>query len=194
MRRRSPILLMELLVTRELHRRAPPGTATTSTGTATTPIRTTTRRIIRELGRLILGVENGLRLRFGLGYSRFLHLEKRARLEEGWKRGLERNQVYYGAKGFGKPVKSLEDELLVRDGMTDIGQLVGNLFNGLAIIMNGHRAFLERFEFFFELDSAVVFVVGEERGKIGPKGVGGCGFRENHTREVVGDCAVNPGL
>lgn len=61
-------------------------------------------------------------------------------------------------------MKGLEDLLFVSDWMADIGEAIGSGFDFLAIIMNTHRAFLKRFELFFEMNSLIIFIVGEQRG------------------------------
>lgn len=61
-------------------------------------------------------------------------------------------------------MKGLEDLLFVSDWMADIGEAVGSGFDFLPIIMNTHRAFLKRFELFFEMNSLIIFIAGEQRG------------------------------
>lgn len=46
--------------------------------------------------------------------------------------------------------------------MTDISEAVGSGFDFLMVVMNAHRAFLERFELFVELNCSIVFISGEE--------------------------------
>lgn len=45
--------------------------------------------------------------------------------------------------------------------MTDVSEAVGSGFDFLTIVMNTHRALLEIFELFFELNSPIIFVVGK---------------------------------
>lgn len=59
--------------------------------------------------------------------------------------------------------------MFVRYGMTDISEAVGSGFDFLTVVMNAHRAFLERFELFVELNCSIVEGIGFVEKKMGKR-------------------------
>lgn len=91
-------------------------------------------------------------------------------------------------------MECLEDKLFISERLSNIGQIVGHSFNGLTVIVDIKRTFLNGFDLFFELYSTIVLIVSEQRSERLPEIMYGGSFGENHTLKIVTYGAIYPCL
>lgn len=88
-------------------------------------------------------------------------------------------------------MKGLKDGLLVGNRVTDICEVIGGCFYLLTAVMNRKGAIFQGFKFPFQLDSTVVFVVGEVRGEGGPEVMGRSHFGEDYAGEIIKNSTID---